>query len=267
MILASWILASWIRTAWVGFVLLVVSIWQSSQAVWGGISGSNRKRPERCDRIARKWARAIIWASGSKVRVEGLERLPKDRAQILVSNHQSWFDVFALAAYLPVKFRFVAKQELGAIPLFGLAWKSCGHISVDRSDRSAAISSLEKARQRIRGENLTVVMFPEGTRSMDGSLLPFKRGAFVLALQVEVPVVPVAVCGTGEVMPKGRWRVRPGEILIKVGDPIDSEKFSFKDRAHLTNVAQEVIGELKAAGDATLAGRLPADSPADLTPG
>ena len=162
----------------------------------------------------------------------------------MVSNHQSWFDVFALCAHLPVGFRFVAKKELGRIPIYGRAWEACGHVSVDRGDRDAAIESLGQASEEVKELGLTMVMFPEGTRSPTGELQPFKKGAFVLAIQLQIPLVPIAIVGSRAIMRKGGWRVSSGEVTIRVGDAISSEGLAFRDRDELLKQSHTAVAEL-----------------------
>ena len=232
-----------IRTLWVGIVAFVSTVYHSS----GAVVSSWRKGPHmmhECESWGRSWARSIIRAAGVKVVVEGVENLSNDRSQVVVSNHQSWFDVFALIGYLPGHFRFVAKQELGRIPIFGAAWRGCGHISLDREDRAQAIDALTDVGEQLRRERLSVVVFPEGTRSSDGELRRFKKGAFVLAIQSSVCIVPVAVLGTYQIMPRHSWRVRPGEIVVRVGKPISTEGFSFEDRDRLVELAKEQVALL-----------------------
>jgi 1-acyl-sn-glycerol-3-phosphate acyltransferase len=138
-----------------------------------------------------------------------------------------------MAAHLPVRYRFVAKKELQRIPVFGRAWTRCGHVSVDRGDREAAVGSLDRAWKEVRDENLTMVLFPEGTRSPDGELRPFKKGAFVLAIQARAPVVPVGITGSRKIMAKGASVIRPGTVRIRVGRPIPTEGLSILDRDRL----------------------------------
>lgn len=185
------------------------------------VAGLLRLRPTDMGEIAaRTWSRWILRASGVRVQVEGAEHVRAPRAQIIVSNHQSWYDVFALAHALPKRFHFVAKRELERIPIFGAAWKAAGHISIDRTDRQSAIRSLEQAGAQLRREGSAVVIFAEGTRSPDGRLLPFKKGAFMLALTSGVEIVPAAVSGSRTILPKGGWRVRPGTITVRFGEPV-----------------------------------------------
>jgi 1-acyl-sn-glycerol-3-phosphate acyltransferase len=200
-----------------------------------------RHRGGLYDWAARTWARWAVWASGSHIEVEGLENVGLDHPQIIASNHQSWFDVFALAAIIPKRYRFIAKEELRRIPLFGLAWASAGHISVNRKDRSQAIRALDTAAALMRKDNSTVVIFPEGTRSPTGELLPFKKGAFMMALQTGFEIVPAACIGTRAIQKKGDWRVRPGRIIVRFGPPIDTSQFDEEHREELMLVVRERI--------------------------
>lgn len=233
-----------IRTVLVYLVGAVGTLYQAGSVVLRSYFW-RRNLQLACDRATRNWAKAIIWAAGVKVRFDGLEKLSTDSPQIVVANHQSWFDVFALAAELPVRYRFVAKKELGEIPIFGKAWMSCGHVSVDRGNREAAIEALDQAWREVREDKLTMVLFPEGTRSPDGRLKTFKKGAFVLAVQGQVPLVPMAVTGSREVMGKGDLRIRSGEIVIRVGDPIPTEGSTIRDRNRLLKEAWDAIYALK----------------------
>lgn len=223
-----------IRTVWVlaaGGVLTMVLSARLVLARWrrGGREGME----EMCERVGRFWSGSMLRIAGVRVSLEGHEKVDWDQPLVVVANHQSWFDVFALAAHLPGRTRFVAKEELARIPVFGTAWQTCGHVSVNRTDRSRAISTLDRAGQQVRDEGLAMVLFPEGTRSADGRLQPFKKGAFVLAIKTGVPIVPVGISGSREVMPKGSFRIRPGEIRIRVGAPLPVDDLAHRDRARL----------------------------------
>jgi 1-acyl-sn-glycerol-3-phosphate acyltransferase len=206
-----------IRTAWVGLCAAIATLILGPAVLIGAALGARRSF---FDGIGRTWSGVIVRTSGVRIVVEGMEHLRRPGPLVVVSNHQSWFDVFSLATIMPKPFRFVAKRELGGIPVFGPAWRAAGHISVDRSDRTGAIRSLEQAARLVRAEGAALVVFPEGTRSPDGRLLPFKKGPFVLAAESGIDIVPVAVCGSRDVFPKGGWRVRPGRIIVRVGPPV-----------------------------------------------
>ena len=202
---------------------------------------------------ARTWSRWLLRASGCRVTVEGIENIAPDRPQIFASNHVSHFDVIALAANIPKRFRFIAKKELARIPLFGTAWKAAGHIEVDRADRASAVASLDAAGRLIRQDNSCVVIFPEGTRSSDGALQPFKKGAFMLALHTGVEIVPAAVLGTRRILPKGAWRLRSGPVIVRFGAPIDTTRYDEAARDALIDVVRGRIEQLLEAPPAARA--------------
>ncbi|HEX7051674.1 MAG TPA: lysophospholipid acyltransferase family protein [Longimicrobiales bacterium] len=216
-----------IRTLWAYLNLVVSTIVLAGIVV---VAALLRIRGRIYDWAARTWGRWQLWASATPVEVQGLENVRLDRPQVFASNHVSWYDVYALAAVIPKRYRFVAKKELGWIPLFGQAWKASGHISVDRSNRASAIHSLEEAGRRVREDNSSIVIFPEGTRSRGRTMLPFKKGAFMLAIHTGVDIVPVAVLGTRDILPKGAWRIRPGPIIVRFGSPIPTANYGEKNR-------------------------------------
>ncbi len=232
----------------------LVTGWYASKAALYSLLRMESRLCRECDAIQRRWAKAMLWLTGCRVRVEGGEHLGEGGGRIIVCNHQSWFDVFALLAYLPTSVRFVTKAELATVPIFGRAWKGCGHIAIDRGDHAGAIESLDMAGRRIRDEGITIVMFAEGTRSRSGKLQRFKKGAFVLAIQGGVPIVPVGMIGTYQILPQGSFRFRPGEIVIRVGEPIPVDGLTHEDRDILKDRTWRAVAELK--GDGPAAGAL-----------
>lgn len=241
-----------VRTAWVYAWIVAATLYWGLKAIvvsrWDPCDVD-----ERCSEIGRNWSAFMLRRSGVDVRVEGMEHVGGPAPRILVSNHESWYDVWALAATIPGRVHFVAKKELEAIPIFGAAWTGCGHISIDRHDRSSAIRSLDEAGEKIRGEPATVVIFPEGTRSRTGELQRFKKGAFVLALKAGVPVVPAGIAGSRKVLPKGGWRVRGGEIRIRVGEPLATGALDLPDRDALLAEAYERVRDLRSEARSDLA--------------
>jgi len=172
--------------------------------------------------LARRWARVLLWSAGVKVIVNMEAQLDPRRPYVFAANHLSTVDIFALFVALPVNIRFIAKKQLGQIPLFGWAMAAGRFIFIDRKNPGAARKSIDRAAARIR-EGSSVAIFPEGTRSRDGLLGPFKKGGFHLAQQAGVPVVPIAIKGAGEVMPPGSVLVRPGPVIVTVGAPIETK--------------------------------------------
>lgn len=197
----------------------------------------------RIQALPRWWARIITRGSGVTVSVEGEERLPVGRPIILAANHQSQFDIFALQGYMRHDFRWLAKKELFEVPIFGPAMRRAGYVSVDRARGRQAMQSLVEAAQRI-ADGTSVVIFPEGTRSPDGRLQPFKSGAMVLAIKSAVPLVPVAISGSHQVLPKGRLLARAGHIRIRIGDPIDSSLYTVKQKQELAELVHDRVAGL-----------------------
>jgi len=190
--------------------------------------------------LARTWGKSILWVSAVAVDVQGREHLRRTASCILMPNHQSNFDIPVLLGCLPVQFRWLAKKELFNIPLFGRSMRGCGYISIDRSDRRAAFKSLATAAQRIR-QGVSVLIFPEGTRSRDGRILPFKKGGFVLAVDAGVPVVPIVIHGTRRIMPKGRFLVQSGPVVMKILPPIDTRAYTRKTKENLMQAVHAAI--------------------------
>jgi 1-acyl-sn-glycerol-3-phosphate acyltransferase len=236
-----------IRTLWAAVMSTLFTIYHGTVILFHARTNS-KHRDRICRDEPRTWAQHLCWAAGVEVVIEGAENLPPGQASVLVANHTGWFDVLSIAAYLPREYRFVAKKELAKIPFFGGSWVACGHIALDRADLPKAISTLENAAGQVREDRPTVIMFPEGTRSATGELLPFKKGAFVLAIQLGAPVIPAAIIGSREVMKKGSWMIRSGVIRIRIGAPIPVEGLVHGDRDALSNSARAAVSSLQAEG-------------------
>jgi len=168
---------------------------------------------------ARAWSRLILWTTGVTVRLEGLERLDPSRSYVFAANHQSIYDIPIVFASLPYQLRIIAKESLGRIPFMGWHLQRTGHVLVDRS-KAGAGTVKKMARLVAKGHSL--IVFPEGTRSLDGAIAPFKGGSFVIALQAGLPVVPLTIVGSRTVMLKGELMVRPGDVTLVVHDPIET---------------------------------------------
>ena len=171
-------------------------------------------------RCARAWSRLILATSGVRVRVSGLERLDPKRSYVFAANHQSIYDIPIVFSALPYQLRIVAKESLGRIPFMGWHLHRAGHLLVDRKNPGADI--VHKMARLVR-EGSSLIVFPEGTRSVDGTLGRFKKGSFLVALGAKLPVVPVTIEGSRHVMQKGRLMVRPGEVLLTVHDAVPTE--------------------------------------------
>jgi 1-acyl-sn-glycerol-3-phosphate acyltransferase len=190
-------------------------------------------------RFAKAQARNLARVCGVRVRVRGLERLGAG-PYVFAPNHASHFDIAALLGYLPGANRFAAKKELFEQPVFGAVLRTLGMIPVDRDNPAEAIERLSQ----LEREPFSVIIFPEGTRSRTGELLPFKKGAFVTAIQLGLPVVPVVCKGTREVMPPGRYlSIFPGDVEVAVLEPIPTRGMSYDDRDRLADLVRGKIAE------------------------
>lgn len=191
----------------------------------------------------RVWGPGILRLAGARLRIEGRGRLAASQAYFFAANHQSWIDIPALFAALPEPVLFLAKRELARVPFLGRYIAKMGMVFVDREDRRQAARTVGHAAERLR-EGWSILSFPEGTRTPDGRLQPFKTATFAAALDAEVPVVPVALDGAGRVMPKAGFRVRPGIIHVCVGDPIPTAGLSRDDRGELARRVQREVEAL-----------------------
>jgi 1-acyl-sn-glycerol-3-phosphate acyltransferase len=193
------------------------------------------------DKVPRWWSNAALWAVGIKVRVHGLDKVRDIGPCIFASNHVSWFDVPSLAKVLP-RYKFVAKAELFKVPIFGRAMRSAGMIEIQRDNRKAAFGAYEVAAERIKAGN-SVVVFPEGTRGHAYPLRPFKKGPFVLAIAAGVPIVPIIVHGTIEVMRKGSLWAHPGTIDIHLLEPVVTTEVDYDHRETLMRTVRKRMAD------------------------
>lgn len=189
------------------------------------------------------WASSICAVSGVVVSVTGRENIDLEKPYIFAANHQSQFDILALQGFLGVDFRWLAKKELFQVPIWGPAMRRAGYISIDRSRGRQALKSIGEAAQKIAA-GTSVIIFPEGTRTRDGKMQDFKAGAMVLAIKSGVDIVPVAIKGTYEILPKGKLLMNPGNVSIRIGNPIVTKNYTSKDRHVLAKVLQEKVSEL-----------------------
>ncbi len=159
-----------------------------------------------------------------------------------MSNHQGYYDIFTLLSHLPYQFKWLAKKELFSVPILGWTMAAVGYVSIDRGGTRDTVRAMDEAARKIR-EGMSVVIFPEGSRSPDGSIQPFKKGGFTLAIKAKVPIVPIAISGSRDIMPKDRLTAAAGEIRMLVGAPIESQLYSLKDREFLMGKVRETIFE------------------------
>jgi 1-acyl-sn-glycerol-3-phosphate acyltransferase len=194
--------------------------------------------------VARAWARALLLAGSVHVEVEGLERIAPGGSYVLASNHLSYMDTPVVLANIPVQFRFLAKKGLFKIPFLGGHLKRAGHIPVTREDPRAAVKTMSRAADIIRERNVSILIFPEGGRSREGVLRDFKEGAAFIAIKAGVPLVPIALVGTREVLPMGSAHIRGGKVRMRIGEPILTKGLTTRDRARVTEELRQQIAAL-----------------------
>lgn len=193
--------------------------------------------------ISRLWSRGLLTASCVQVDVEYSAGLEPGGRYVFLCNHQSLFDIPALIVTVPGQVRMLAKRSLFRVPVFGWALWAGGFIPIDRGDRSRARQSFTSAAARLR-EGTSILLFPEGTRSLTDTLLPFERGGFLLALKSGLPIVPVGVSGTRAVQPKGNWAIRPGRVTVRYGAPIHPADYGLRRKGELVEEVRRQVAEL-----------------------
>jgi 1-acyl-sn-glycerol-3-phosphate acyltransferase len=179
------------------------------------------------------WSRSILWIAGTRILVEGLDHIDTRRQYVFIGNHQSHFDVLVVFSRIPMIIRFLTKKELFRIPVFGWALSATGMIKIDRADHEESVKSMNEALEVMRKNKVSLVVFPEGTRSPDGKMGPFKKGGFIMAIRGKIPVVPVAISGSRFILPKHSIKLKPGTIKLVIGQPIATTDLTYSDRAHL----------------------------------
>ncbi|MBV9339851.1 MAG: 1-acyl-sn-glycerol-3-phosphate acyltransferase [Acidobacteria bacterium] len=192
-------------------------------------------------RVARAWARTLLAVSGVKVRVEGLDQIDPSGSYVFISNHLSYMDTPVALAHIPVQFRFLAKRGLFQIPFLGQHLSRAGHIPVPREDPRAAVKTMQRAAEVIQQKKISLLIFPEGGRSHDGILRPFKEGGAYIAIKAGVPLVPLVMIGTRKVLPYGAGIVQSGEVTLRILKPIDTQTLTLKDRTEITGQFREQI--------------------------
>ena len=186
------------------------------------------------------WARFNSFFTPMFVTVRGRENINTKKSYVIVANHQSQYDIFVLYGWLPVDFKWVMKMELRGVPVLGYSCYRIGHVFIDRSNSEAAIRQIKDARDRIK-KGTSIVFFPEGHRSSDGRLLPFKKGAFNFALESGFPILPVTIKGTGKILPSNSTALFPGKVELVIHKPLSVDEYS-RDNIHkLMDQSKKII--------------------------
>ena len=211
---------------------------------YGTIVGFIPPRGDWTLRGARVWARLVLLGGFVRLVADGRQRVPRDTPVVFMANHESWLDIPALLASIPVQVRFLAKKSLFSWPFFGWAIAAMGFIPVDRENRRTAVRSFEEAALRIRSGR-SVLIFPEETRTTTGNLLPFQRGGFLIALKAGIPIVPVGLRGPRRCLPKHSYLVRPGTVTVRFGDPIATAGHGVTNKGELMETVRKAIEQLR----------------------
>jgi len=190
--------------------------------------------------MGKVWAWLITVTNRVKVQVEGMDNIIRSKSYVFISNHASHLDALAICRSIPHTMRFVAKRSLAKVPIFGWCAKLGKIIFIDRGNSKAAIETVNKAIAELK-DGISAFFFAEGTRSLDGKLLPFKKGGVVFAIKSKLPIVPITIVGSYKLLPKKCLRIRPGTLKIIVGKPIDTAQYTEKDRDYLLYKVRETI--------------------------
>jgi 1-acyl-sn-glycerol-3-phosphate acyltransferase len=229
-----------LRTIWVAVAAVLFTIPCAMATLFLAMVSSSTPL---IDGVIRFWARSLVRAAGIDLQIEGAEKIERAQRYVLVSNHYSYFDIPCVFAAVPQPIRFMAKVSLFKIPIFGWAIGRAGFIPIDRKNRRTAVKSFDLAAQRIRRGN-TIVIFPEEGRSRNREMRPFQRGAFLLALKTELPILPIAIDGTYDVFRVGAKRVTPAKVTIRVGEQIATAGASVRDKERMATESRAQIEKM-----------------------
>ena len=186
------------------------------------------------------WARLNAWMVPIFVKISGRKNIDFKQSYMVIVNHQSAFDIFIIYGFLNIDFKWVMKHKLRKLPGIGIGCEKVGHIFIDRTDRESAIKSLRVAKEKIVN-GTSVVFFPEGTRSPDGIIRDFKKGAFKMALDLNLPILPVTIIGTKEILPNKTINLFPGKVLMRIHEPISVKDYSDENLNALIQKAREIM--------------------------
>lgn len=193
-------------------------------------------------KLSKYFSGGVLWLSGIKLDVSGLENFDKDKTYVFVSNHSSQYDIVTLQKVIPNRMAMIFKKELGKIPFFGWQLKMGPYVMIDRENFEKAMKSIEEAKEKMQKQNISIVVFAEGTRSKTGEIQPFKRGAFRLATKVGYPIIPTTIVGSNKIMPKGTYRLKSGTIKVYFDKPIVAVGIETRqEEIDLMNRVREII--------------------------
>lgn len=194
--------------------------------------------------LATRWGRINLRCCLINANITGLDNIQAGQSYIIAANHQSLIDIYLIYGFSPVEFKWVMKKELGSVPILGAACKAMGHILIDRSNSPSAISSINQAAKKI-SNGMCIVFFPEGTRSDNENVMPFKKGAFRLAIELGIPILPMSLHNTGNLVPNGTLNWKPGQVSMQIHQPIATHLLTLDDVNNLKDqTRQQIINAL-----------------------
>ncbi len=226
-----------LRTAWAVSLAVIVTFFFSVAAFVAGIF---QPYSRLTNGIIRNWAKLILWGSGIRVQVQGREHIDPGKYYIYMPNHQSAFDILACVVAIPGTVRFIAKKELFRIPVFAQGMQAVGMIAIDRGNSAKARETLSKALEKMR-RGVSVIIYPEGTRSRDGKIHKFKKGGFIMSIQGQIPIVPIVISGSFEILKKKTLRLGGGFIKVEFLPPVDPTPYTLRERNELVNLVYSQI--------------------------
>ncbi|WP_154222012.1 lysophospholipid acyltransferase family protein [Marinicella rhabdoformis] len=224
-----WLFLYPVAWTWTALVCIVIALMSHV----GGAKWAGRY-------VARLWGKVILWITPVKVRTKGLELIEAHQSYVVVANHQSTYDILAVYGHMPLDFKWVIKQELRKVPFLGFACYKIGHIFVDRRNRQASLASMEAAKATLV-DGTSVFFFPEGTRSSGQALNPFKKGAFKMAKDLGLPILPLSIADADKVMPAQSVRILPGTITLTFHEPVSLADVEAKRTSELADLTQQKI--------------------------
>ncbi len=227
------------------WILILTAIWTTLLGLFGIlVSLFEPKKGRTLGTCAQIWAKLILFMGGITYTVKGLENLDLNKSYIFAGNHASGFDILLAFAGLPFWLVSIAKIELKSIPLLGWVMQVGGHIFIERGRQDKAIETLNIAKESLKNTPRSVLLFPEGTRTADGTLKPFKRGGLLIGVETGIQIVPVAFVGTFEMLDKDSWIMKNHPIELRIGIPIPSENYSNDTRRELAVIVQQNVQAL-----------------------
>jgi len=231
------ILRTWLFT--IPVVAVLTAIGGTLSLMVSLVSSTGRWQHE----VARVWARVVLFVSGVKVTVEGLEKIPPGGSFVFIANHRSFYDIPLVLPWINVQVRFLAKKSLFSVPFLGTHLKRAGHLVVNHSNARESLRTMSDAARVIQEREVSILLFPEGGRTY-GDLEPFKDGAAYIAIKAGVPVIPIGLIGAGKILGNHGRIIRPGHVRMRIGDPIYTIDLTLADLKPLTHQMEERIGEL-----------------------